>query len=298
MTDAEDGGPALTLSAEIAAIAAHPNLPLAIRTMAEGALSMYRRRPILNRVLNDRGRVAVSYIALYLHYTGSGLTTNRFKQTCAQAGFGSPGRAVAMLALMRFAGMLIPAEATQRGQRQRLLPSDSFMELQLERMRIGLASLSHVAPEGTIGLARLKEPGFTGNLVRHIGEALTAGAQPLRYAPRLGFFFDRNSGITVLLALTLAGAPGDTLPPTGPLPVSIADLARRFAVSRAHVARVLAAAEEEGLLQRDPSAASSYRMTQALREAMVTFTAALLLLLARSTAAAIAAQDSAQHEAA
>src|SRR5579883_3134707 len=121
-----------TMANEAAAFAADEKMPLAIRALVDGMLELYQRRPVLNRVMNDRGRLVVSYIALYLHHSDAGLTTNRFKQVCSQAGITSPGRAAAILALMRFAGLVTPETTTERGQRQRLIPSASFRQLQLD----------------------------------------------------------------------------------------------------------------------------------------------------------------------
>jgi hypothetical protein len=285
-------GPTQGMQAEVATLAAHPSMPLALRVLATNVLDLYRRRPILNLVMNDRGRMAVSHIALFLHYTadpadpGSGLTTNRFKQVCAQAGLGSPGRAVAILALMRFAGLLVPAAASQRGQRGRLVPTEAFVALQRDRMRQAFTALAHVRPEGGIGLAQLADDDFLASLMRAIGAGVMTNARPMLFAPRMEYFFERNAGMMILLSLLLSGDPEDTVPPMGPLAVSVAALARRFAVSRTHVTRVLAGAEAAGLLQRDARDSNLYRMTPELRETVTTFTAALLTLVAHSVAAA------------
>jgi DNA-binding MarR family transcriptional regulator len=280
------------MRAEVAALAAHPHMPQALRALATNVLDLYRRRPILNLVMNDRGRMSVSHIALFLHYTadpadpGAGLTTNRFKQLCAGSGHVSPGRAVAILALMRFAGLLAPAAASQRGQRGRLVPTEAFVSLQRDRMRQAFTAMAHVKPEGAIGLARLDDDEFFGRLMRALGTRLMTNARPLLYAPKIAFFFDRNAGALILMSLVLSGDRGDTLPPTGPVAVSVAALARRFAVSRTHVTRVLAGAEAAGLLQREATDSSLYRLTPELREAVMVFVAAVLLLVAHSVTAA------------
>ena len=296
MTDAaEIGGiePPAAMVQEVGALAAHPNMSQALRVLATNALDLYRRRPILNLVMNDRGRMAVSHIALHLHYgadpsdPGSGLTTNRFKQVCGEVGLGSPGRAVAILALMRFAGLLVPEPSAHRGQRRRLIPTEAFMALQRDRLRQAFAALNHVRPEGAIGLAQLGSDRFFADFMRAIGEALRADQRPILFAPRMRYFFDRNAGAMILMSLLLLGRPGDSMPPVGPLAVSVAALARRFSVSRTHVTRMLADAEAEGLLQRDATDRSLFRMTPALRETVTTFAAALLTLVARSVAVAL-----------
>jgi hypothetical protein len=235
-------------------------MPRALRVLATNIIDLYRRRPILNLVMNDRGRMAVSHIALYLHYSadpadpGSGLTTNRFKQVCAQAGLGSPGRAVAILALMRFAGLLEPEAHSNRGQRRRLVPTEAFVALQRDRMRQAFTALAHIRHEGAIGLACLEDDAFIARLMRAIGDAMRSGGRPILFAPRMTYFFEHNAGMMILLSLVLLGDPQDTVPPAGPLTVSVAALARRFAVSRTHVTRVPGAGWRRG---RRPAATGS-----------------------------------------
>jgi AraC-like DNA-binding protein len=290
------------ITAEVSSLAADPAMPTALRGLAANALDLYRRRPILNLIMNDRGRMAVSHIALHLHYSadpadpGSGLTTNRFKQVCAEAGLGSPGRAVAILALMRFAGLVVPVPGSHRGQRRRLVPTEAFLALQRDRLRQGFAALSQVRPEGTTGLAMLGSDDFLARFMRALGEELQSRRRPILFAPRMAYFLERNAGVMILLTLLLSGSADDTVPPTGPLAVSLAGLARRFSVSRTHVTRLFLDAEAEGLLQRDAADRTLYRMTPALRETVTNFVAALLALLARSVAAAQNEKDMRRKE--
>jgi hypothetical protein len=215
---------------------------MALRVLATNVLELYRRRPILNLVMNDRGRMAVSHIALHLHYSTdpadptSGLTTNRFKQVCTQAGLGSPGRAVAILALMRFAGLLVPEAGSHRGQRRRLVPTEAFVALQRDRLRQAFIALTHVRPEGAIGLAQLSDEGFIARFMRALGDGLRTNERPILFAPKMAYFLEHNAGVMILVSLTLSGRPDDTMPPAGPLTVSTGALARRFFVSRTHVA--------------------------------------------------------------
>ncbi len=291
-------------AAEIAKLAAHPDMPHAMRVIATGALELYRHRPLLNLVLNDRVRIAVSHIALDLHYNadpsdpGSGLTTNRFKQVFIQAGLGSRGRAAAILALLRFAGMLVPVAATNRGQRQRLLPTEAFFALQRDRLRLGFSALAVVAPEGAIGLARLNHQDFGSAITGEIAKAVRSSDRPISYAPKMAYFLERNAGFMVVAALLLAGGPDDTVPPAGPIWLSAAALARRSAVSRAHVARILSGAEEEGFLQRAGTEGNLYQLTPLFRQTATTFIAALLHLLAQSVVAATTPRDVLGYQAA
>jgi hypothetical protein len=64
-------------------------------------------------------------------------------------------------------------------------------------------------------------------------------------------FLNRHAGVQILHRL-MVSAPDDTeYPPRAPLPFSTSDLAREFRVSRPHVARLLKAAAEAGLVAVD-----------------------------------------------
>ena len=102
------GGP--VSAAAIAELRAHPNFPNAIRTLGSGMLALYRGNRLLNMLINDRGRMVIGYLSLYLHEggapdgRGSGFGVGQLKALCAAAGLASPGRTAAMLALMRMSG--------------------------------------------------------------------------------------------------------------------------------------------------------------------------------------------------
>src|SRR6185436_10862829 len=65
----ESGGP--LSAAAMAQTRADPRLPEAIRTFARGMLGIYRGNRLLNMLINDRGRMAIGHLALYLHDGGA-----------------------------------------------------------------------------------------------------------------------------------------------------------------------------------------------------------------------------------
>ena len=76
------------------------------------------------------------------------------------------------------------------------------------------------------------------------------------------------------------------MPPSGPMSVPVARLARRFAVSRAQVKHTLRSAVAADLLTPTGPDQAAYLITPALRESLFGFVAALLLLLADGIAGA------------
>jgi hypothetical protein len=99
-----------TQAERVAEIAAHPQMPEAMRLLASGLTDFFQGSRLLNLIASDRGRMVMAWMALYLDAGHdprdplSGLTVNRYKALCARTGVCSPGRGSAMLGIMRFAG--------------------------------------------------------------------------------------------------------------------------------------------------------------------------------------------------
>jgi hypothetical protein len=283
---------AATQAERVAAIAAHPQMPEAMRLIASGLIDFFQGSRLLNLIASDRGRLVMAWMALYLD-TGhdprdplSGLTVNRFKALCASTGVCSPGRSTAMLGIMRFAGYLEPAGRAHRGLPLRLIPTEKLRAQQRERWRRLFLALACVRPEGAIGLALIDEPAFHKAFIRASVEAYLSGQPPIAFGPALTLFADQKAGFMVLMSLMLSTSPEDRMPPSEPMSVPVARLARRFAVSRAQVKHTLRSAVAAGLLQPAGADQTAYLITPVLRESLFGFVAALLLLLADGIAGA------------
>ena len=141
-------------------------MPAALRTLSQGVVDLLQGNRLLNLIMSDRGRVAMGFMAVYLDAgydpanALSGLTVNRYKAQCAATGLCSPGRAAAMLGLMRFAGHLEPAARARRGQPLRLVPTEKLLGSMRERWRRVFTALAQMRTEGEIGLVRLDDPIF------------------------------------------------------------------------------------------------------------------------------------------
>src|SRR4030095_10599950 len=79
----------------IAELRAHPSFPKAIRTLGSGMTALFRGNRLLNMLINDRGRMLISWLALYLHEggapdgRGTGFGIGQLKALCAAAGLAS-----------------------------------------------------------------------------------------------------------------------------------------------------------------------------------------------------------------
>ena len=249
------GGPT---AERIAALKGDPRLTEALRGFAETIASQYRNRWLLNRLLNDRGRFLLVLLALDLHYYGDdgqdlpGLTAGRLKTACVSHGVCSAGRATAMLATMRLFGLLAEGPGRDRRER-RLIPTEQLLAIHRERWEQVFSVIAGIRPEGAIGARHLAREDFLAAFVHELMVCFRSGLRPLDWAPQLSVFAERDGGMPVALALLanhLAHGAESSDPPRDGL--TIAGIAARYSVSRAHVLGILRHAEMAGLILRTP----------------------------------------------
>jgi hypothetical protein len=276
-----------------AALCQHPRFPDAMRAVLTDNVRLYRGNRILNYVGYDRGRLIVSLLAFYLHASRdpddptSGLTAHRVKALCVEQDVCSPGRARAMLSVLRLFGYVAPAPAGDRRYKL-LMPTELLIESVRQRWGVMFAAMALVLPDAGAAHAALARDEFLAALVRRMGEAYRAGVRPLQFTPELGPFADRNAGLMILSSLVIAGESDDTMPPMRPVRLSISELARRFSVSRAHVLRLLRDAEADGLIGRTGPAQESIQLLPPLSNALRHSVAMVFLFFAHSAGAALA----------
>lgn len=248
-------------------VRSHPAFPEAMNQSAASMVSLYSGNRLLNRVLNDRGRLLFGFLALYLHALpaaqGGGLTVSRMAALAAETGVCSRGRAKAMLALLRWGGYLAPAEGGADRRMRPLVPTPRMVGLQRQRWQIQYRLISTLDPQVAEVEAALGDRGVFDALAIALGDGFRAGYRVLDHTPLLADIADRDSGVMILMALYVAEIEGLPAP-------SIAELARRFHVSRAHVLQLLKDAQSGGLLARDADAGAG-RLTPRGHEALMDF---------------------------
>jgi hypothetical protein len=270
----------------VAALVARPRFPEAVRSTATTFVELYQGNRLLNTLLNDRGRMVIGYLSLYLHYSYrpedplSGLTVSRVKEFCAEQKLCSGGRAEAILMVMRLFGYLEQAPGSSDRRVRRLIPTDRLISQLRERWQRMFGAMAMVMPEGEQGLNALDRQDFAAVFVARLADYFRSGVRLVDHAPGLDTFADRNAGIIILMSLMLSGDATDTFPPTRPVPVSISALSKRFGVSRVHVRKLLR--DAAGLGWTAPTNTDDGRviLQQPLRQAMLNFMATAFLLLA------------------
>ncbi len=190
----------------------------------------------------------------------------------------SPGRARALLALMRFAGYLAPKPGASDHRQRRLMPTKHLIEVQRQRWECQFEAMALFMPEGRKALEVHDRPEFTAAFLRHLGSSYLAGFRPLDYAPELARLAESNAGLLVISNLFLSAADG--LAPGGTVvPISISALAARFGIARAHARKLLAGAAEAGLV-RPPDGSETVIVLPRLGHALGNFFATVFALLA------------------
>ena len=288
----------------IGKLCAHPRFPDALRRVLSGSVRYFHGNRILNQIGYDRGRLVISILAYYLHVSrrpddpSSGLTANGIKSLCIEQDVCSPGRARALLSLMRLFGYIATAPSAADRRLKLLMPTDLLVASLRERWDLLFESIALVLPETAAARAALDGPDFLPAFVRHIVDQYRTGVRPLDFAAPLRPFAERNAGLIILFSLAIAGEPDDTVPPMRPVQISISDLARRFGVSRAHVLRLLRDGAAEGFITRaatDKDAKVTFQ--PALAHAIHVWIATVFLLFAHCSRAALAEIDRAGHNA-
>lgn len=280
----------------MAALRQQPGFVMAVDQAMRGLLSMYRGHLLPNRILNDRGRLALALCTLYLHHdpdrNGVGLTVTRLTNLCQDTGLCSRGRAKAMILLMRWAGFLEVGRASDArapsGRTRPLVPTQRLVDEQTRRWLIMSGALALLDPVGGRILAGLENPGFFGALIRQLGRRYVAGIRLLETAPALALFAERDGGLMMAFLLAMGANDAQAAGSETPAAVSISALARGCHVSRAHILKLAREAEAEGLLRRLPGPEGGILATSALHAGVEDFFAAAFSVLMSSGRDALA----------
>jgi hypothetical protein len=226
----------------------HPLFPTAGRQLSRKVVDLAVRDPAYDGIAKDLGRYTTTCIAIYLDATG-GITLSRLKEQCARMNIASPGRARAILLYLRFLRYVTPVAGDERPATY--AATEPLREVWRHMLREALDAARIVEPCVASIVPRLDE-------AQYMRELLGAYCDGMIYAASLGLqetafsrvFLSRNAGMQMLHHLMLLAPEDDEYPPRRIALGSLTELARVLRVSRPHLARLLRAAEHEGLLHR------------------------------------------------
>jgi hypothetical protein len=247
-------GPGGPLSTDrLAALRAHPSLSHAVRVVANAVVAIPRTRTAF---INDLGRLVIANLALYLHFSRdpadprSGLSTNRLTALCVEHGVCGKGRALNVLALMRRFGYLSYAPHPADTRLRLLVPTDLLICATRRYWETIVEAMTLVVPTAPHAISALRRDDVLGAFMRVFGRYFCLGIRLFPADAELTPFAQRNAGFALICSMLLLSeqdGPGGALMPVR---ISIATLARRFAVSRSQVSRILDAAVDARLLER------------------------------------------------
>lgn len=239
---------AFDLNAAGTALLGHPRLDEALRHSARGALALARDGGRLGRLYQDHGSQMIMTMALTQSFTDEGLTVERFKALCLDAGLASPGRARRLMDQLIDRGALIEADAGGDRRRRRLAPTPELLVFIDDRARVDLEAAAMVSPATAALLPRFDEPGFRPWFNRAMAETMAGmGPDVGGLKPELALFGYRNGGLFLLIDIL-----DQSLSPAAAVKVSVAGWAARLGVSRAHVLKLLRDADAAGLIAWTP----------------------------------------------
>jgi hypothetical protein len=269
-------------SEAIGVLRRHPRFADAMMQAARNAVELYQGSRLTNLIANDRGRFILSIAPLYLHATrqpgdsASGFTATRLKQFAVNQEICSAGRAAAMLALMRWAGMIAPAPAAADRRVRLLEPTERLIGMHRVRWRRQLQAAALVLPDLATAADRLDNPAFVSAFAVAQTRQFIDGFRFKNLVPELSLFFERSAGLLILACLLLASAAEDGTPGEAQVAASSAGLAKRFHVSRTHVITLLHDAVVAGLIMREASG-NRIRVLPGLLDASERFFSAVFL---------------------
>lgn len=225
-----------------------PHFAKAARTLARNMLEICADGG-LRGLFKDAGRYLVAMWALYLHGDG-GLTLARLKRLATASGFLSPGRARSLLIYLRHLGYVEPAPGAAEQGAVYYLPTSNFRAAWTRHLLAAMSAAAVIEPAVRPLLDPLHRADVAELINRMQTEGLLAAAGADRTdLPFVRIFLDRHAGAQIAWLLMIGDSDGEHFPSVEGARFSVAAIARRFDVSRAHVRRLLADARAEGLIE-------------------------------------------------
>lgn len=255
------------LAAEAQACVEHPDFDAAMRGFCRDlsnfhSIEFFRRTGVVDTIT-----WATAIMILYLDaYAPEQANASRIVAICEGGGLSGASAARNAIAVLRQGGMVVADHASGAGRAHRLHPTPALIDMMQRELSIRLGAMERVVawPKPAAEWARTE--GVLMAFVRKNIEAYMHEKYRLYDDfPEIRAFMDRHCGYLILMdSLPRLEVSSDGA--SGALPLS--EIARKYAVSRAHVRKLFSAAAEQdwlffetgGRLAVPPAALDRFRL--------------------------------------
>lgn len=225
----------------------HPDFDKAMHSFCRGLADFHSVAVARRAGIVDTVTWAVALLVLYLdEHAPEKANSNQIVAICAEGPLAGATAVRNAIALLRQGGMIDRDEPRAAGLAHRLRPSSALIHTMQDNLFIRFAALEPIIawPSPAAEWARMN--GVLSNFVRGNVEAYRFDRHILFEAfPEVRIFMDRHCGYHILmeifscLEISALGASGT---------ISLSDISDKFAVSRAHVRKLLIAATDQNWL--------------------------------------------------
>ena len=239
------------VSGEAEQYVAHPDFDRAMHSFCRGLADFHSVGVARRAGIVDTVTWAVALLVIYLgEHAPESANASRLVAICAEGPLAGATAVRNAIALLRQGGMIVRDEPLAAGLAHRLRPAPALIETMKDNLSIRFSALEPIIawPRPAAEWARMD--GVLSNFVRGNVEAYRRNRHILFEAfPEIRIFMDRHCGYHILmeifscLNISALGASGT---------VSLSDISDKFAVSRAHVRKLLITATDQNWLSYEP----------------------------------------------
>jgi hypothetical protein len=197
-------------------------------------------------MLADIGRTGVYLSAVILDAFPDGATASALAAVSQESGAASRGRVAQFIRVAQDAGEISIPPGSEHWTRRRLILHPRFVERLRQRAVVEVRAIGRFAPEIAPLADKLAELGTFRHLLAWSGTLISS--DPYANTPSaIMMFLHRECGMRILQHLALSQPPERTRMLEA-APISRNQLSGLYGVSRAHINRLLADAQAQGLL--------------------------------------------------
>jgi hypothetical protein len=227
-----------------AAVRSHPDFRSAVeQAAADGVAHFQGLDPAYQWILKDIGRASICFTALTLHLM-DGLTVQSLTAACVEGQLSSAGRVQQVVRRCQDIGEMTVAPGSGLWTRRPMRLGDGLVRVLRARATVDRNAALRLAPELASAAALADTDGGFVDYLLCIATIVTQRRDYFAFEASLplSLFLEREAGMLILFDLIGAqSADRERLLETAP--ISRYALARRYAVSRAHINKLLAESE-------------------------------------------------------